>query len=394
MKKILLTVSIIALLGACSKSGQHSGPINPWGCQIPGGGINHSYSKKDTLEKLLQQYADLGIPGLVVSVFSPEGYWATAKGFAKKETNKPMELCQLQYLQSISKTYMAAAILKLNEEGRINLDAAITSYLPQRYSKYLDKPETVKVRNLLNHTSGVPEYSDVPEYVGYLIQNPDHSFSSEEFLQYIKNMPQQFTPGSKYKYTNTNFHLLALIADSIAGDHAVLIQQKVLNPLGLKNTFYRNDAGYLNYPLLVDSYLDRYGNGTIENITMMQKVSVACSKGDDGMVSTPADAIRFLKGLMEGKLLSAASMQQMMTWVNDEDGQPVQGLGIFNVRYSGHTGYGHGGAGIGAGSGLYYFPDRKVYVFVGTNIGTLVYGPIVQKVGELKEKIMGIVLSE
>jgi D-alanyl-D-alanine carboxypeptidase len=91
--------------------------------------------------------------------------------------------------------------------------------------------------------------------------------------------------------------LLALIADAVTGDHALLIQRSVLTPLGLKNTFYRNNAGYLHYPLLVDSYLDMYGTGSAENVSMMQQVSVACSKGDDGILSTLADAIRFMNGL-------------------------------------------------------------------------------------------------
>jgi D-alanyl-D-alanine carboxypeptidase len=388
MKKILATVYAAIVLVSCSRSGHY--PTDPPGC---GERINNSYSKKDTLERMLQRYTDLGVPGLVVAVYSPEGYWATTKGFSDLETKKPMDLCRLQYLQSISKTYMAIAVLKLHEAGRIDLDAPITNYLPARYSKYFDKPGTVKVRHLMNHTSGIPEYTDVPEYIAYLLQHPDHSFTSEEFFEYIKNEKQRFIPGSKYAYTNTNYHLLALIADSIAGDHAKLIQQKVLNPLGLKNTFYRNDPGYLRYPELASSYLDMAGNGNLQDVTMMQQVSVACSKGDDGIVSTPSDAIRFMKGLIQGKLLFASSMQQMMTWVNDSEGQPVYGLGLYNVRYSGYMGYGHGGAGIGAGCGLYYFPDRNVYVFLGTNIGTLVDGPIVRKVDELKKKIIEVVLS-
>ena len=390
MKKFLLSLATICTLASCSK---HQPVPNASGSDFPPA-IDTSYSKKDTLEKLLQQYVKLGVPGAVIAVLSPEGYWGASKGFSKIETQSPMKLSQLQYLQSISKTYMATAILRLFEEGKISLDAPITQYLPEKYSNYIDKAETIKVRNLLNHTSGVPEYTDDPVYLTYLLQHPDHSFTTEEFLGYIKSKKQKFVPGSKFDYTNTNYHLLALIADAIAGDHANLIQQKILTPLGLNNTFYRNHPGYLNNPALVDSYLDRYSNGVVENISDMQKVSVGCSKGDDGIVASPLDALTFMKALMQGQLLSDGTMQQMMTWVNDKDGQPVQGLGIYNVHYSGQTGYGHGGAGIGAGCGLYYFPAKSVYVFVGTNIGTLIDGPIVQKVGELKNKIFEVLLKD
>lgn len=390
MKKLLLSAILIALFAGCSR---HEHVYHTPVCGFYPG-INDSYSKKDTLEKLLQQSTKQGIPGVVMAVYSNEGYWGSAKGFSKIETKSPMELCQLQYLQSVSKTYMAVAILKLYEEGKIDLDEPITTYLPEKYSKYIDKASTVSVRNLLNHTSGVPEYSDVPEYITYLLQHPDHSFTTEEFLGYIKDKKQQFTPGSKFAYTNTNFHLLALIGDAVAGDHATLIQDKVLRPLGLKNTFYRNDPGYLHYPSLVNSYLDRYSNGVVENISDMQQVSVACSKGDDGFVATPLDAVNFLKGLTEGKLLKSSTMQQMLTWVNGDDGEPIYGLGIYHVQYSGQPGYGHGGAGIGAGCGLYYFPAKNLYVFVGTNIGTLIDGPIVQKVDELKGKLLEVLLKD
>lgn len=96
---------------------------------------------------------------------------------------------------------------------------------------------------------------------------------------------------------------------------------------------------------------------------------------------------------MEGKLLSAASLNEMIKWVNDGTGNPVYGMGLYHVTYSNVTGFGHGGAGVGAGCGLYYFPSKNIYVFVGTNIGTLVDGPLVRKVDELKNKILGIVLN-
>lgn len=389
MKKLLLNIVLIIFLSGCTKNDRIE---NPESCNFPPG-INDNYSKKDILEKLLEQYTKQGLPGIVIAIHTQEGYWGTAKGFSKIENQRAMELCQLQYLQSISKTYLATAILKLYEEGKIDIDAPITNYLPTKFSRYIDKAETIKVRNLMNHTSGIPEYSAQPEYIAYLLQHPTHSFTTEEYLEYIKNKKLRFEPGSKFSYTNTNYHLLALIADAIEGDHSSLIRQKVLNPSGLTQTFYRNDPGYLEYPSLPNTYFDRYSNGIIENISMMQKANVASAKGDDGIVATPIDAINFLKSLMEGKLLSAASMQQMSTFVNDEDNLPAYGLGLSQERFFDQIGYGHEGSGIGAGSGLYYFPEKDLYVFVGTNIGTVLDGPITRKVDELKNKIMEILLN-
>src|SRR5438309_11524299 len=103
MKKFLLSLATICTLASCSK---HQPVPNASGSDFPPA-IDTSYSKKDTLEKLLQQYVKLGVPGAVIAVLSPEGYWGASKGFSKIETQSPMKLSQLQYLQSISKTYMA-----------------------------------------------------------------------------------------------------------------------------------------------------------------------------------------------------------------------------------------------------------------------------------------------
>jgi D-alanyl-D-alanine carboxypeptidase len=389
MKKILLGLAIISSLTGCKKDAEGNPAISP--CDLSSA-INNSYSKKDTLEKLAREYAQMGIPGLVIGVYTPtEGYWGTASGFSETETQTPMQFCNLQYLQSVTKTYLAAAILKLHEEGKIDLDAAITTYLPQHYWQYIDKASTMTVRNLLNHTSGMPDYLENPSYISYALQHPDHIFTSEEFLSYIIGTNQQFKPGSKFEYSNTNYHVLALIADAVSGNHDELIRQKVLAPLGLRNTFYRDIIGKAE---LVKNYIDLSGTGVIQNVTQLQRSSIISAKGDDGMVATPFDAINFLRGLMEGRLLSAASLNEMIKWVNDDTGNPVYGMGMYHVNYSNVTGFGHGGAGAGAGCGLYYFPSKNLYVFLGTNIGTLIDGPIVQKVAELKIKMLEIMLKD
>ncbi len=387
MKKLIPSIIIIALLSGCSKYMQDTITKE---CPIKVG-IGDTYPKKDTLEKLMNQYVQQGIPGLAIAIYTPKsGYWGTSAGFAKIESQTPMQLCHLQYLQSVSKTYLAAVILKLQEEGKINLDAPITQYLPKKFLPYIDHASTMSVRNLLNHTSGMPDYLESPVYVTYVLQHPDHYFTSEEFLSYIKNKKQQFTPGSKFEYSNSNYHVLAIIVDAISGSHDDLIRQKILDPLSLTNTFYRNIK---DNPSLVNSYMDRFSTGIVENVSQLQQESITCAKGDDGIVATPLDAVNFLRGLMEGKILNDRSLKQMKTCVNDGKGNPIYGLGLYHVKYFGIEGYGHGGAGAGAGCGLYYFPSKNVYVFLGTNIGTLVDGPIVQKVNELKSKVLELILK-
>jgi D-alanyl-D-alanine carboxypeptidase len=109
--------------------------------------------------------------------------------------------------------------------------------------------------------------------------------------------------------------LLALIGDQITGDHAKFIRDEIFKPLGLEHSFYRDDANYLNQPDLVNSYWDRYSNSVLENCSEMQNVNVGSLIGDDGIIASPIDYIKFLKGLFDGELLSPSSMDQMLTFV-------------------------------------------------------------------------------
>lgn len=229
---------------------------------------------------------------------------------------------------------------------------------------------------LLNHTSGIPEYNFQPDYVAKFLQHPDYQFVPEDYLKYMEGKPLDFEPGSKYSYRNTNYVLLALIADAITGDHAAFLTETILNPLGLSNTFYRHEPNYLNYPQLVNSYWDRYSNSMAENVSQMQRNNVKSLIGDDGIVATPADAVKFLRGLMEGQLLLPATLDLMKTWVNDSKGNPAYGLGLDYTLFQGEVAYGHSGGGIGAGCNLYYFPKQNVYVFIAINLGTVTDSPI------------------
>jgi D-alanyl-D-alanine carboxypeptidase len=333
------------------------------------------------------------VPGAAVAVYSSEGWWTTAAGFAKLEDRTPMQPCHVQYLQSISKLYLAVAVLKLYEAGKVRLDAPITTYLPERYRRYVTNAGQVTVRMLLNHTSGIAEYNFSPAYVTYLLQHPNHRFTTEDYLKYIDGKPLDFAPGSRYGYRNTNYVLLALITDALTGDHARYLAETIFTPLGLTQTYYRGQAGYPDYPALVNAYWDRYGNGIVENVSQMQKTNVASLVGDDGIVATPADAVKFLRGLMEGKLLSAAAMAEMKTWVNNRKGEPACGLGLAYARVHGQVAYGHTGGGLGAGCQLYYFPEKGVYVFIGINLGTVTHSPLHQGAEKALDRVMGALLE-
>lgn len=387
MKNLILYFNIVILLAAC-QSAQTSVPTSK--CE-PGKNSNSVQNEK--LERALDDLVSEGIPGVALAVYANNTWWAGAKGYARIEDQTPMQTCNLQYLQSVAKLYMAVGILKLFEEGKIDLNASITKYLKVEHSKHISEAESISVRMLLNHTSGIPEYNLVPLYVTRLLQNPDAKFSPEDYLSYVSGKPLDFEPGSRYSYRNTNYVLLALMADAITGNHARYLDEVIFKPLALKNTFYRGSANYLNYSELVNAYWDRYSNGIVENASKLQRNNVAALVGDDGIVATPDDAVKFLKSLMEGKLLQAPTLDSMKVWAKDKKGNNAYGLGLDYTILGGKVAYGHSGGGIGAGCQLYYIPEKNLYFFVGINLGTVTDSPL-HKIAEPKIENLYTILFE
>jgi D-alanyl-D-alanine carboxypeptidase len=354
---------------------------------------NPEFPKSPVLQEILKRYTTTGLPGAVVSVYSKkDGSWSGAAGFSDIARQVAMSSAMLQYLQSVSKTYMAVAIMKLYEDQKINLDDPLTKYLPFKHSRNLANAEKITIRMLLNHTSGLPEYSDNPAFVSYVMLHPTKVFNIEEALVYLKDEKLIFEPGSKHKYCNTNYLLLSMIADVITGDHAVYIDKIIFKKLGLNNTFYRSSPGYLKYDNLVHSYWDVLSTGRPADITPLQIANVATLKGDDGIVCTPDDAVKFLRGLEEGKLLKPGTLSQMKTWVNGDNARPIYGLGLVYYEEGGLNGFGHSGGGIGAGCILIFIPEKKIYIFIATNAGTLFGGPLAVKADAMKNEILAALL--
>ncbi len=351
---------------------------------------SNTYSKAEELTLLFEQILDAGVPGFGISVYSPEGWWSHIGGYAQLETLTPMQRCHLHYTQSVSKTYLAVAILKLYEEGRLDLDEYINTYLPPEYNDLFPRANEISIRMLLRHSSGLPEYNSHPINITQLLQTPAKFFTIADYLEVVDGKPLDFEPDTSYSYRNLNFMLLALIADSITGNHAQYMEEVIFQPLGLQETFYRNDSNYPNYKLLCNSYWDRHGDGILENVSQMQRTNVASMIGDDGILCTTADAVRFLRGLFEGQLLKPETLAIMYEGYVLGNGQTEYGLGLDHAIFANQPAYGHSGGGLGAGCQLYYLPHNTTYFFVAVNMGTITEGAITDTVRPVLEKIQQV----
>ncbi|MFD2098705.1 serine hydrolase domain-containing protein [Flagellimonas iocasae] len=348
---------------------------------------NPNHPKRNEVSTILKSLVENGCPGASFALLDNDGWWIESVGLSNIEEQRNMENTFLHYLQSVAKTYMAVAILKLYEDGKLRLEDPITQHLDPKVSKMVDRADEITIKMLLNHTSGVPEYNFNPEYASTLLQHPETAFKAVDYIKFIDGEPLTFEPGSQYSYRNTNYVLLSLIADKITGNHGNYIEKTIFKPLGLTHTYYQISYEKLKDEILVSSYWDRYSDGILENISHIQKQNVTYMVGDDGIVTTTTEAILFLKGLLEGKLLQDSTMELMMTWVKNREGKPAYGLGLGHGEVDGHPYYGHSGGGIGSGCELRYFPETNRYMFIAINIGTVTYSPLHIPLEELRNKL-------
>ena len=375
---------VLALVSACDKL-DTAAPVQEETLPL---NYNRQHPLAAQLQSILDKSAMAGLPGISIAIKTADGYWTGSAGYASIEKRHPMQPSHLQYAQSITKVYMAALTLKLVDQQRLNLDTPILEYLPQHIAAMLPDTDKITLKMLLNHTSGLKDYAEELDYIAFFLNNPVYTFKSTDYLGYIKDKKTNFTPGTKYSYSNTNYLVLSLLLDHLdSRGHAKLIQELILEPLQLQQTHYKNAAGYLQTPQLVNSYWDRFSNGKVENVTLQQRTNVATLNGDDGLVATPLDFVRFMEGVLHSQLLSSQSKALMQEWYIDDKGEKKSGLGLQAFELNNKFAFGHDGAGLGAGASLYYFPHNGAVVFMATNIGTLTSSPLHKAGEDAQEKL-------
>jgi D-alanyl-D-alanine carboxypeptidase len=216
----------------------------------------------------------------------------------------------------------------------------------------------------MGHTSGIPDFG-VFDYDLDTLNDPMGSFPADRLLSYVEGESPIFAPGSGYFYSNTNYVLLALLMDHVTGaSHANVISQRILQPLGLDATYYKNEPGYPTPPGLVNSYQDLAGDGRLVNVSDMTSHFNGMFVGNTGLIATSADFAAFIDGLLDGHLLGPESLAEMQ----EQTECSCYGLGLHFTETPYGVAIGHGGGDLGVRSEVRRFPD------VGATLVLLVNG--------------------
>lgn len=254
-------------------------------------------------------------------------------------------------IASNTKTFMSALLLRLAELNYLALDDSLYNWIPN--FQFIDS--TITIRQLLNHTSGIYDFTSNPNYVDSILANPNRVWTPEELL--IKFLgPPYFPKGQGFHYSNTNYIIAGMIIKA-ATNSAVSVQLRnlILNPLNLNNTFL---------PIaetVPDTIAHPWSNGIdISGVPRTSMLSAAWTAG--AMYSTSENMTRWYQLLFEGQVISQASLEQMLSFTQ----QSGYGYGLGLVKYSvnGRILWGHDGAIPGYTSSMLYDTTMKMSITV------------------------------
>jgi len=375
MKKLILkiTVALILAVGITSCNDDNDKPITDSCSVIAASSLLHP--KAAAFQAILDEYVGKGLPGLVLYVKTPQGVWTGAAGKASIETEEPMRPCSLIYSQSMTKTFTAVSIMKLVEGGQISLDAPITTYLPAALYSRIANVDQATVRQLLNHTSGIRNYLDEPEYLVEVVNNRAQGMTTQKNIEYVYDKPALFPVGTDFTYSNTNYILLAKIIDQVtAASHADFFTNRIFRPLDLMDIYYKNELQNFIPSGLPNTYGDLLGSGEPANVTDIETRMLASDYGEAGIVALASNYAVFVEAIFKGNLVTPVSRAAMTNWISMENPLSLDlyyGLGLMKRATPYGYAIGHVGDGVGCSSGMFYFPDSDITIVMGTNKGLL-----------------------
>lgn len=328
-------------------------------------GLN-THSNGTQLQDLLNHYVREGLPGVVLLVRTPQGQWNGSAGYAKIETGDPMLPTHRHHAASVTKMYTATAVLLLAEDGMVDLDERICNYLPEAVWKPIPNGGKATVRQLLGHTSGIPDFNGSLAYDLDFLNNPMDSYPPGRLLSYLHGQSAISAPGAGYFYSNANYLLLALIMDQVTeASHANVITERILHPHGLDATYYKNEPNYPRPPGIVNSYQDLAGNGRLMNVSDLVAHNAGIFFGNAGLIATSADFAEFIEALLDGRIVTQESLSQMQQWRESSH----YGLGLNFIETPYGVGIGHSGGDLGIMSQVRHFPDLDATLVLLVNGG-------------------------
>lgn len=388
MKKIILMSLALFAISSCKK-GETIEP-NFYDCRFNFVDNSAKNPKNKQYQALLDEIVGKGVVGITMSVFHPEtGMWLGASGKADLHNNVAMKPCNISRVGSTVKMFTAVTVLKLADEGKLNLDDKISVHLQGDMIDKIENADIATIWQLLNHSSGIFNYIQNLQFQTASLNDLPREWHTEDLLKYAYNKKAYFKPDEDVRYSNTGYILLGLLIEKIEGKPFYKVfEEKIFKPLNLTMTQFAAENPVPNG--IVRGYVDFYSNLQVIESTYFSGWDYYTADG--GLISNPYDMSVFFQALMNGKILKNSTLNKMLSWKIPKEQSsyffPISyGMGIFKIETPKGIAYMHSGDAIGYYANMLYFPSDKTTIVYAVNSN---YGKIDQFVStkEAMERII------
>jgi len=249
---------------------------------------------------------------------------------------------------SITKTFTAVLVMQLIEEGLLSEETTLSTYYPN-----IPNAEKITIKHLLQHRSGLFNFTNSPEFPTYMVQGK----SRDEMVAMFNQIAIDFEPGTAFNYSNTGYVLLGYILEDITGmSYTDLVQDRIADVIGLENTY----VGGAIDPSKSESNSFLFLEDWIPAPVTDARIPAAAG----AIVSTSSDLAMFFNALVKGVLVEKESLDRMTQFVDNF------GYGLFRIPFYDYIGYGHNGSIDAFNSTMAYMPDSDLIVVYLTNGGS------------------------
>jgi D-alanyl-D-alanine carboxypeptidase len=318
------------------------------------------------LDRALKQLVAMegGPPGVIAVVQRGQHREVHTFGVANLRTGRPMRIHDRMRIASAAKAFSGAVALSLVSEGKLSLQDTIGERLPELPEAW----SGVTLRQLLNHTSGIPDFSLEPDFQDALLDSLTKAPPPEELLSFVEDEELLFDPGSEYHYSNSDNIIVALMVEAATGmSYEDQLRERVYRPLGLRKTTLPRG------PNLRKPFIHGYDLTEDPPEDVSELVAAGWSWASGGIVSTPADLNDFIRGYAGGKLFDRRTRAKQRRVIEGGSSEPPgpgknsAGLGIFRYETRCGTVWGHTGNTPGYTQFMAASPDGRRSVTVSIN---------------------------
>lgn len=336
-----------------------------------------------TFPEILDEAIDRELPGIVLVVDSPDTArsFRGAAGLADTAGSVPMTVDAGFRIASNSKTFVGLAIASMQVDGLLDIDLPLADLLDSTDLQGIANVDRATLRQALNHTSGIPDYLDGDAFWDAVDRGRSAPWSIRDALDYARGEPAEFTPGTDWFYSNTNYLLAGLALEQDAsGSWGSAIRARVLDPLGMSASFVENEEE-VRTPIV---------HGYAKGEQDMLRIDTGYGLPDGGVVATAPELAGFIRAVGGGTPVTgtlADAIDMLLDDAADSGEGDRYGLGLGEFATPCGRTLGHGGYLDGYLSEMFYVPSRDLAVvaFVNASDGWVddVFEDLVQRTLEI-----------